>query len=71
LGRGSPALKAETAERLAKAARCSVRTVKNWRNGHTEPSPKVRRRLERTLARLQAERESGQGKTRRSRHRKR
>jgi hypothetical protein len=66
-----PALKAVTAERLAKAARCSVRTVKNWRNGHTEPSPKDRRRLERALAQLQAERESGQGKARQSRRRKR
>jgi hypothetical protein len=66
-----PALKTVTAERLAKAARCSVRTVKNWRNGHTEPSPKVRRRLERALAQLEAERESGQGKARRSRRRKR
>ena len=46
-----PSLNRLPAARLAKWGRCSVRTIKNLRNGHTRPSPGIRRRLERAMAR--------------------
>jgi hypothetical protein len=54
-----PMLKTLSAERWAKLGGCSVRTIKNLRNSHTQPSPGIRRRLERALAQLKAEAVSG------------
>jgi hypothetical protein len=45
-----PVLQRLPAAQLATWGRCSVRTIKNLRNGHTQPSPGIRRRLERAVA---------------------
>jgi hypothetical protein len=45
-----PALQRLPAARLATWGRCSVRTIKNLRNGHTQPSPGIPRRLEQAMA---------------------
>lgn len=44
-----PNLKRMRAKDAARRFRCSIRTIKNLRNGHTSPSPAIRRRVLKAL----------------------